>query len=178
MAIIAVMFASCTNSNVKEDIKEYKNQQVENISVKEVNIENEFYNYTQEYHHSVDLLFDNIDRLVKAEVRSKHSYGGDKALYEKQYEKYKNYEDSLKIVIDNFEMTSQRGTIYVAKYKGFNKFGKKDGFYSFGVFTYNKDGSIHQYEGMDCMDLVLTAYPDAMKEAGKALKPLKQAFGV
>lgn len=185
MAIIAVMFASCTNSNVKNDIKGYKNQQVENISVKEISIEQDFYNYTQDYHSSVAQYSDCVHKLgnayeiatIQADIANLTGNKDDKKEHEETLSRIENYKyviDSLEMQINNYMATTQRGTIYVAKYKGFNKFGKKDGFYSFGVFTYNKDGSIHQYEGKDYMDLVLTAYPDAMKEAGKALK---QAFG-
>lgn len=172
-AFIALTFVAC-NSQVKSDIQSYK-ENVENVSVKEIDIDHNFYEYTNDYRISTDLLFGNIDRLVHAQVKSEYAASkGEKELYEKQYQKYQDFADSLQLRLDNIRMTSQQGTIYVAKYKGFNKFGKKDSFYSFGVFTYDKDGTIHEYDGNDKMELVLTAYPDAMKEAGKALK---QVFG-
>lgn len=184
-AFIALTFVAC-NSQVKSDIQNYE-ERVENVSFKEIEIGNNFYEYTNDYTSNVDLYCDKVKKLGNAyeiaRMCADAVYDGINVNYYKSEQEsalgridtYKYELDSLKLLIDNISMTTKQGTLYVAKMKEFNKFGKKNDFYSFKVYAYNKDGSIHEYDGKDKMELVLTAYPDAMKEVGKALK---QAFGV
>lgn len=189
-AFIALTFAAC-NSQVKSDIQNYE-ERVENVSFKEIEISNNFYEYTQDlspYYNDFKFYHDKMKDAVNdfsynvnmARIYERYDKKTKDALDKQQSEmeaivaecSYKM--DSISNFIENTKMMMQRGVLYVAKMKEFNKFGKKNDFYSFKVYAYNKDGSIHEYDGKDKMELVLTAYPDAMKEAGKALK---QAFGV
>lgn len=124
------ILSSCNTSNpelntVKEYIyktEESKGCKVKEITIREINVEAEFYMYTQEYRCQWD--------------------GSPK--------EYKE--------IINFKLNHQKGIIYVAKIKKYNKFGGKVP-PAFRTYTINDSGNVYEYIGLDRQTIFEAAYP-------------------
>lgn len=132
LLLLTVLCISCNTTESKSSIVRehiYKIEKdsgckIKNITIKEINIEVEFWRYTQEYRSQWD--------------------GSPNEYYDKE--------------IIEFKQNHQKGTIYVAKIKKYNKFGGKVPTV-FRVYTINDQGSVYEYIGLDRQSMFEAAYP-------------------
>lgn len=203
LAVVLLSVTSCENNNttIKHDIENYYDGKVDNISIKEIDISEKYWFYTNDfklyYDRQSDLMYhnDTIEKVSDeiSELETFIDHARDKwfaGMYD--YKQYYRIEDSIKEIIKplkykqdslydffrekyddyaekNLEKCNE-GTIYVAKLKHINKFGKKYDTYSYEVFTYNNDGSLYKYTGDDLFDIIITVYPKAVKESAKQIQ--------
>ena len=194
IAIIGVMFmiCSCGNANVTKDVKSILADGVKLAKIESVNITSDFYTYTHEYIHNRKMyeysredtkMFGDWMRDEERDMKyykslgswyndcyksSKKSYEEYKAKWEnacKELEKYANIDKNF---INNGK---QSGKLYVAKVKGKDKItGKYLDFYSYQIFTYDSDGTIHPIDADNAIQIVCSVFPNAKKDLKKAME--------
>lgn len=182
--IMILALVSC--GKLSKDIEASVGTDIKGLKVEKITIQEEFSEYSQECNEASD-YFVSVTNLLQ-EYSDKASLAVDMhGLYvgwdnrkAREYEaEYKNAQakaDSLYKVAVDYEPTlnsilenHKKGTVYVARFKSKNEFGKWNNFNSYGVFTYNDKGKIYQYTGANTAKLILSMYPDAKEDIQKAV---------
>ena len=187
--IVAMVAMSCGNK-VEKDIKVAIGDQSKILKVKSIDINENFYLYTNEYKANRS-GYETCRVITSGDGEMMRMYESDMKLYKswgyqsdynrskEDYEKYKaQWEDDCKRLNDyaekdkNFrENGTQTGKLYIAKVKGKNEYtGKYLDFNSYPIFAYDSDGTIHQIETDDDINMICSVYPKAQKDLEKALQ--------
>lgn len=192
-----VMFSSCT-SKVEKDIVNVVGTEVKVCDVKSVDIKSDFYTITNEYTENrskyencreITRMDGDMMRMFESDMKLYKSWGNsfekDYTHSKEKYEEYKkSWEDDCKRLEEYSEKNkyyeengSQTGKVYIAKIKTKNEYnGKFNDFCSYPMFAYDSDGTLHQTEADDYIQMVCAVYPEAKKDLQKAMEVAAQSF--
>ena len=166
--IIVAMVAMSCGSKVEKDIKaQLAVDGGKLLSVKSVDIAEDFYLYTNEYSNALEnykiankQVFDMIPLVAKAKVYKYNCYDDFKSQLDSYEGKASKYLEDMR----SFEENLKSGKVYIAKFKGKNPLtGKYLDFNSYQIFSYNSDGTIHQVEADNDIQLICSVYPKASR---------------
>lgn len=194
----AISFSSCTikNDKVELDIKRVvgKDNVCGSIKIKTLDvIDGKFYQYIEEYdrtcknHNLYHSMWENAVKDLEYWTKKEKYWRSDKWFVYEGKNVYKDAQNNLqhsqglvdfyKIKADscynhiqNLQHTKICGTLYVARYYSHNKFGIKKRVHDYKVFAYNDNGNIHEYNGNDRLEIILSVYPKAGEEYTKQLQ--------
>lgn len=191
--IVAMVAMSC-GSKVEKDIKAIAGDEFKVCDVKSIDIKSNFYTITNEYTENLS-KYENcrestrgngdIMRMYESDMklykswgyqddynRSKEGYEMYKALWEDDCKRLDEYAEKNKHFLEN---GSQTGKVYIAKVKGNDEFtGKPLGFYSYQIFAYDSDGSLHPVDTGRDMQMICSVYPKAKKDIEKAMGKVQE----
>ncbi len=179
--ILAVSVISC-GSKVEKDIKALVGNDIKVCDVKSIDIEEDFYQYTEEYNrffeknkewskdqidwYAVKLKWENLfTGYPSAKERNKEEYDNVVKAYQKCVDSVSYYYNKCKAL----ENENKVGKVYVAKMLGRNEITHKPNDYnSYSVFAYNSDGTIHPIE-TNSMKIIFSVFPKAKKDLQKVM---------
>jgi tRNA(Leu) C34 or U34 (ribose-2'-O)-methylase TrmL len=178
--IVAMVAMSC-GSKVEKDIKVLVGDEFKVVDVKSVDIQKDFYLYTNEYSEvseKHDAACDEAMEWTSLVARCKVLmdtytdsqfevlYKENKASLDSVTAKRNEYYETMQMLKEN----QKKGKLYVAKLKGKNEYtGKYLDFNSYQIFSYDSDGSLHQVDTDNTIQIVCSVYPNAKKDMQKAM---------
>lgn len=183
--IVAMMAMSC-GSKVEKDIKVFTADEFKILDVKSLDINKDFYLYTNEYAEAVQGFEDANDKALDLAGNLGRSealyeiYGGES--YKRAYNEAQKLYDEADSKCDEYASIAQglqdklkTGKIYVAKLKGKDEYtGKYLDFNSYQIFSYDSDGSLHPIEADNTIQLVCSVYPKAKEDLQKAMERVQE----
>ena len=176
-----VLFCSCGDGKIKKDIEGLVNSEIKDLTVKKVEIETEFYEYTEMTATTLEKHLNALRTVLPLqerfrELEAQYLYARDHhlAVQDEIYPEYYKVGTTINAMAeeakklneeyDEFKATHEKGTLYVVKFYQKNEFGLFENEARYRVMTYSDEGKPYFYPGNSRIKIILSVYPEAKKD--------------